>query len=261
MMKGNLKKWLLGAGMALYLGTMTMGSVYAAVTTTNTSAVENVIAAPEKASWSSTEMTTATWKKVKGAVEYQINLYCDDEFIRSVKVDSNSADLSEYMTREGEYYFEVRAKVKDPDRYYKYIYSDYSVSKVIELKDLGDTDGKWKHSYNGTKYRKADYTYPTNEWYKILGKWYYFDENSYLKTGWMQWGPAWYYMDADGVMQTGWLELDGTQYYFNADGTMAVGWFQIGPSKWHYFYESGAMARNTVIDGYTINADGVWVTE
>ena len=264
MKMGRMKKWLVGAGMALFMGTMTVCSVYAAAATNNTSTVsttEDGVAAPEKVTWDRTAGNTATWRKVKGAVEYQLNLYVDEEFVRTVKVTTNSVDLSEYMKKEGEYYFEVRVKMKDPNRYNKYIYSDYSVSKVIELKDLGDTDGKWKYFLGGTKYLKEDYTYVTNEWYKILGKWYYFDENSYMATGWKQWGPAWYYFNTDGAMQTGWLELEGIQYYFNTDGTMAVGWREIGPGTWNYFYESGAMARNTVIDGYVLDDKGVWTAK
>ena len=41
-------------------------------------------------------------------------------------------------------------------------------------------------------------------------------------------------------------------------GAMATGWKQIG-GRWYWFYPNGAMAANTVIDGYELNENGVWV--
>lgn len=259
-MKRKMRKWMVGTAMAVFMSTT---SVCSMLSDTNISwaAEVSAIPAPENVKWSRTDENTATWGKVKDAVAYHVNIYRDEVLVRTVKTESRKADLSEYMKAEGEYYFEVCAKVKDPNHYNKYLYGEYGVSKVIELEDLGDMDGKWRDTYSGIKYRKADYTYPTNEWYKILGKWYYFDENSYMVTGWLQCGPAWYYLNEEGVMQTGWLEENGVQYYLNSDGTMAVGWREIGPGTWSYFHSNGARAFSTVIDGYVINEKGIWVRE
>ena len=219
------------------------------------------LAAPESAGWSKLAENTASWKKVEYATGYQLNLYCNSQYIRTVDVTTNKADLSEYMDQEGDYYYEVRATGKELNdlRYFKY--SEYTISEDIELDDLGDTDGNWKNYVTGKKFLKEDGTFASNEWYKILGEWYYFDETSHMVTGWKQIGTIWYYMDQEGVMQTGWLTLDGVNYYMNEDGSMATGWVQKTPGEWYYFYESGAMASNTVIDGYTINEQGIWVTD
>ena len=216
------------------------------------------LAAPESAGLSKLAENTASWKKVAYAAGYQLNLYCNDQFVRTVDTTTNKADLSEYMTKEGDYYYEVRATGKELNdlRYFKY--SEYTVSEDVELDDLGDTEGRWKNYTTGKKYLKEDETFVVNEWYKILGEWYYFDETAHMVTGWKQLGPTWYYMDQNGVMQTGWLQVDGVNYYLNGDGSMATGWVQKTPGEWYYFYESGAMAVSTVVDGYTINENGIW---
>ncbi|MGN0485563.1 MAG: glycoside hydrolase family 97 catalytic domain-containing protein, partial [Lachnospiraceae bacterium] len=79
----------------------------------------------------------------------------------------------------------------------------------------------------------------------------------------------WYYIGANGYMSEGWQELNGHKYYFHAvsDGTrghMYTGWHQI-EGKWYYFTEtSGALEGSLVVntttpDGYSVDANGVWV--
>ena len=69
-------------------------------------------------------------------------------------------------------------------------------------------------------------------------------------------------------MMTGWQYINGVWYYLATaedagktaglkEGDMVTGWKQIG-GKWYYFYENGAMAVNTRIDGYAIGPDGAW---
>jgi len=43
-----------------------------------------------------------------------------------------------------------------------------------------------------------------------------------------------------------------------SNGAMATGWYQVG-EKWYYSYTNGALAMNTTIGGYTVNASGAWV--
>lgn len=55
---------------------------------------------------------------------------------------------------------------------------------------------------------------------------------------WENVGNNWKYKEDNGTYAaSGWQWIDGKSYYFNADGIMA---------------------QNTVIDGYTVNADGQW---
>lgn len=63
------------------------------------------------------------------------------------------------------------------------------------------------------------------------------------------------------AVRYGWAKDAGTgKWYYSADGNSWVktAWKQIG-GKWYYFLSDGAMATSQTIDGYWINADGVWV--
>ena len=119
-------------------------------------------------------------------------------------------------------------------------------------------------------------------WKEIDGKRCYFDsEGHFVRDSWQEIDGNWVYFDADGVMQTndpsneksaeetktsapeavtgpGWQEIDGNWYYFNEDGSRRTGWQEID-GNWYYFYDDGSMAKDTVIEGYYVNADGVWV--
>ncbi|CMZ27448.1 choline binding protein A [Streptococcus pneumoniae] len=72
-----------------------------------------------------------------------------------------------------------------------------------------------------------------------------------MATGWVKDGDTWYYLNANGDMATGWLQYNGSWYYLNANGDMATGWLQ--------YNGSGALAVNTTVDGYGVNANGEWV--
>ena len=101
---------------------------------------------------------------------------------------------------------------------------------------------------------------------KKVSRWYYFDGQSTMATGWTYdskngyWyymntteGPdlgqmvtgwvrdpktgKWYYMnDNTGILTTGWIlnKQDNRWYYLNQDGEMLLGWQNIG-GKWYYF--------------------------
>ncbi len=217
------------------------------------------LAAPEEAGWSVTDRTKAVWTKVKYATGYEIELYRDECYLRTIKVTGTSASLKEYMTEEGEYYYTICAVGKDTEdkRYRKA--SDYTVSTDKVLDDLGDTGGYWRNYSAGRKYQREDGTYPASTWEKILGDWYYFNDEGYALNGWQFFEEHWYYLDPEtGIMATGWQEVDGIKYYLKDDGTMAVGWLEMQPQCWCYFFPDGSMAKDTMIGEYYINPDGVY---
>lgn len=139
--------------------------------------------------------------------------------------------------------------------------------------------GEWVLNNVGWWYKFKDGTYPKNEWYKIDGKWYLFNNEGYMLYGW-QWsdGGNWYYLGDrnDGSMKTGWVLTGGKWYYFNDQGAMQVGWQDIN-NQWYYFdsngemqtgwleyngnyyllYSNGQMARNCELYGYSFNNSGV----
>ena len=66
-------------------------------------------------------------------------------------------------------------------------------------------------------------------------------------------------------MATGWQLIETLQddefidawYYFNPDGSRYNGWLQWN-GRWYYL-KDGSMETDTVIGGYRLNSDGVWV--
>ena len=51
---------------------------------------------------------------------------------------------------------------------------------------------------------------------QIDNLWYCFDENGYMKTGWILYKDAWYYCGESGAMLVNTTTPDG--YYVNGDG-------------------------------------------
>lgn len=123
-------------------------------------------------------------------------------------------------------------------------------------------------------------------WALIKDHWFYFDDGGRMLTNWQKVGEDWYYMNSDGVMLSGWQLVNGKWYYFGTEGAagkMANGWRQLNgqwyfldqtngdmkigwqniDGKWYFFnledagFPQGAMEKNTVKDGYVIDANGV----
>ncbi|EKQ57131.1 MULTISPECIES: transglutaminase-like domain-containing protein [unclassified Clostridium] len=70
---------------------------------------------------------------------------------------------------------------------------------------------------------------------------------------------SWYFLRKAGVYATGWTMIDNNWYYLGDDGAMKTGWI-LSNDKWYYCYPvTGAMAVNTIINGYRVDASGAWV--
>ncbi len=144
--------------------------------------------------------------------------------------------------------------------YYYFLYPDGSYAKSGWLK----LDGKW--------YMFDDSGRRLTGWQKNkYGKWFYLDPSTgVMKTGWLKDNNNWYYLDTTegdklGSMLTGWLTWKNELYYFNSSGIMVTGWYAIDGS-YRYFYPEGStqngafgyMARNTTVQGFTFDANGIW---
>ena len=84
-----------------------------------------------------------------------------------------------------------------------------------------------------------------HQWEQVNGRWYAFDEQGYLKTGFFYDAgyDGWFYVDENAGMHTGWFQINGKWYYFKdvSDGTR------------------GIMLRNQKTpDGYFVDENGVW---
>ena len=124
-------------------------------------------------------------------------------------------------------------------------------------------DGKWYYFRTEAEGLIPQGSMAGGGWRVIGPYYYYFNEDGSMYTGWLSYGGRWYYLNTianslEGVMFTGFFQRDGNTYYADANGAMAEGWWEID-GNWRYFYPgSCAMARDTTIDTFYIDADGIW---
>ena len=87
-------------------------------------------------------------------------------------------------------------------------------------------EASWKKNDAGYWYVRSDGSYPKDQFEKIDGTWYYFDENGYMLSEKWKKRPdgTWYYFDKSGEMATDWNKINGKWYYFSRDGAMVTGW-------------------------------------
>ena len=99
-------------------------------------------------------------------------------------------------------------------------------------------------------------------WHNIGGNYYYMDEGGKMHRGWVFDRGKWYYLNElenslEGIMFTGFVVRKEKTYYLNRNGAMETGWLNID-GNWYYFQEdSGEMLKNTTVDGFPLNADGI----
>lgn len=102
---------------------------------------------------------------------------------------------------------------------------------------------------------------------KKIGGWIYVNGHSYLLDsndghclyGWQQVNGNWYYLNETyGHCELGWVYVNGQKYYTEPTyGHMLTGWQKVD-GKWYYFNKIyGHAETNTIVDGYTLNSDGV----
>ena len=143
-----------------------------------------------------------------------------------------------------------------------------------------DAQGTWKRDEKGWWFEFKDGTYPAGKksennsgekpfWIWTGGRWWAFDSEGYLKTGWVFDGASgkWYLLNEKTGMQIGWYydESGRFWYYFDpASGAMLTGW-QFINGKWYYLSKTsgavplGSMYRETrTPDGYYVDKDGAW---
>ncbi|MGL5634727.1 MAG: peptidoglycan-binding protein [Sarcina sp.] len=152
----------------------------------------------------------------------------------------------------------------------------------------------WKKINNEWYYINSDGSYAKG-WLNLNGTWYYMNENGVMQIGWVKSKDVWYYLNQDGAMAIGWIKDNDKWYYLKDDGGMVTGfqningkWYSFADSGelelgWHEIYgywyytdsqgnvltgiheiegktyifdNSGAMYKNTTIDGYQINDKG-----
>jgi len=107
---------------------------------------------------------------------------------------------------------------------------------------------------------------------------YYLSNSGAMKTGWAQVKGAWYYLNPQpgeyyGLMyKNALVQVGQKSYFFDIEGRMRTGWVIMkdsnGIEQYYFFYpqssehptDYGYMAKSTtVLNGYTLAADGHWV--
>lgn len=137
----------------------------------------------------------------------------------------------------------------------------------------------WEKGSKGMWYRYTDGTWATG-WALIDKKWYYFDQDGWMLTGWreLEWSQSkkknkkdWFFFDQKtGSMFTGWHVLSWSggisTFCFDENGVMLTGWHWLtkdGKSGWYYFESSGAMHTGWIFESgywYYLGSDGRMVT-
>lgn len=243
-------------------------------------AVETVYLGTPKYVWWETD-TVGKWSSVSRAHEYQVKLYIADfverdeengkavdfgdesmseaECVMTKRTSATSCDFSEYMNDLHSYFFVVRATPKLSEQAYVTA-GAWTASPDVDFREKqnqGITEGKWRNYLEGSRYEDGDGNLLGSGWHLIKGGWYLMDENGYRLTGWQTVGEDRYYLGENGQMAVGWFVWNDAWYYAGKDGKVQTGWIMDKPGNYYYLNEDGTMAHDTIVDGYTLGADGL----
>lgn len=153
--------------------------------------------------------------------------------------DNSAAYQNEWLKADGKWYYFQSDSTMATNTWIDNYYVDASGVWIPNKEKPTD---KWITSGNRKWYRHADGSYTKNDWEVIDGKYYRFDKDGWMVTGWKKINDIWYYMDKTTGERygEGWHWIDGSCYYMNAKGEMAV---------------------DTWIDGYYVDASGKWIKD
>lgn len=216
-----------------------------------------VLGDTERAGWNKSNKKKAVWKSVEYAPGYTLTLYGDGKTVKRLTVETNTADLSDYMEdMDKTYYYEVKAvpTTSEEKKYLKEGEYVASTEQEFDWDDFVEEEEKKQTPGDGGEFKGDAYIFPDGSrakdtWKKVNGNWYYFDGAGNRVKGWLHTGDRWYYMDPNGIMQTGWLKPQGdTWYYLAENGEMQTGWVQANPGTWYYLGSDGRMQTGWLSD-------------
>ena len=169
-----------------------------------------------------TEDGIATWDAIPAAGSYEVRVYRDDKAVGAVMtVSTNTCNCRERMQK-GNTAYTVRVRpVSKFDSKEKGDWAESPSTYIPEEKaaqfreNPTGGNGEWVQTPENGKwwYRNADGSYPANSWQQIGDKWYFFDAQGYMATGWIQWED---YCADTGEMLTNCLTPDS--YWVGDDG-------------------------------------------
>ena len=96
---------------------------------------------------------------------------------------------------------------------------------------------RWKYGLHGTLVK--------NQWLVIGGRWYAFDGEGFMVTGWFLSEDGWYYLNPeDGAMLANqWITVDGKSYYLCETGIMATSCYIIGDAGEMWWVDSNGVCQ------------------
>lgn len=136
---------------------------------------------------------------------YQVALYRGSTEVTRIKTTNTYYDFSSSMKRSGTYRFRVRAYADDEYN----AWSQYSAEKKVEGSSDSSTTGSSAAAQDKNSGQTSSVTYsPYREgWHLMNGSWYYqYADGSQAKDKFALIDGKWYNFDSQGVMRTGWFK-------------------------------------------------------
>jgi glucan-binding YG repeat protein len=128
----------------------------------------------------------------------------------------------------------------------------------------GEQQEGWVEEDGQIRYYQEDGTYVQNDFLKVDGKSFYFNEDGFLQTGWVTVEDKVYYLKKTGEpgkigqMFTGQQNIGGKTYYFSPEGALQTGWQKIG--GYHYYFQKsgteGTLGR--MVTGWLLNGGKIY---
>ena len=209
----------------------------------------------------------AKWDEIPYAFAYEVRVYKNGKFAKTIKTRKAELDISEYMTTNDKITFDVKAVPRSEDEAAFIHESSYAVCENVPTFSSNISDGKFYGDYDNMTFRDADGSL-VEGWQQIDESLYYFDPDNDKKAicdDFALIDGKWYHFNDKCIMQTGWLKIKDAWYYFNSSGEMATGWICMGPSggPWYYFDETTGMLWHDryTPDGYYVGSNGAWYAE
>lgn len=253
-----------GGGPTIKSTTKSRSGNYEIVLSVTTNAIKGDLDAPENLEWKSgSSLGQAKWSEPEsgnGSGVYDIRLRRDDKTVVTfTDISGKTMNFYPWMTKEGDYTFEVRSIPKSGSSGAKKSDWAESDSQWVDEKHVSDGTGQYDPSGTGggdggNSGGKVGWVKNNNTWY------YYYPDGTMRKNGWEKVNNKWYYFDASGAMKTGWQTVNGNTYYLDTNnGDMKTGWVNTSDGQWYYLNPNpaagteGAMFKNQWlnIDGQT----------
>ncbi len=90
-----------------------------------------------------------------------------------------------------------------------------SSSAETKIRRKRSSQGEWKKVNGKWRWQFPDGSYAINRWVYIRNKWYVFDKQGWMITGWYKSGGKWYFLKSNGEMNTEPLVRGVSYYEFN----------------------------------------------